>query len=117
MNQWNDPSAPRLLQLRLKELKGILTSTEAEELAAYFEQLEQEESRRLAPALATLEAEQTILRERLQQTQAENAELASLLSQQEQLVVEARRWLAEFRARHNAIQERYSLLTGVTLVA
>jgi hypothetical protein len=117
MDEWNDITSERLLELRLKELKDTLTAEEAEELATLFAYLEGEEATRLMPAIDFLQVEQAALRERLQQVQSENEELASLLSRQEQLVSEAHRWLAEFTRRHEALQHQYSLLTGETLAA
>lgn len=103
MNQGNDALNTRFSELRLKELKGTLTAAETEQLANLFKQLEDEEAAVLAPAVAAMRAEQVALRQRLLQAQTENEELASLLNQQEQLVTEARQWLAEFTSRHTDV--------------
>jgi len=64
-----------------------------------------------------MRAEQIALRERLEALQADNEALARLLNQQEQLVADARQWLARFEERHRQIQQAYTQLTGEILTA
>lgn len=112
---WNDKQQTRFDELRQRELTGVLTRDEQTELVEMAALIEQEEARYLGPAIARMELEQTAMRERLQKLQADNEELAKLLHQQEQLAVEARRWLADFRQRHEHIQAIYTQLTGEIL--
>ena len=112
---WNEEKQTRFDKLRQRQLTGTLTVDEQTELAEMVAMVEQEESRYLEPAIASLELEQAVTRERLQKLQADNEELAKLLHQQEQLAVEARRWLADFQQRHENIQAIYTQLTGEVL--
>lgn len=112
---WNEEKQTRFDKLRQRQLTGTLTVDEQTELAEIVAMLEQEEARYLEPAIARLELEQVATRERLQKLQADNEEMAKLLHQQEQLAVEARRWLADFQQRHENIQAIYTQLTGEVL--
>lgn len=112
---WNKTQQARLTELRRRELAGRLTEVEKEELAAAMAKIEQQEARYLAPSIEKMRAEQAILEERLQNLHADNEALAKLLNQQEQLAAEARRWLADFEARHLRIQQTYTRLTGELL--
>ena len=114
---WNDKRQARFDELRLRELRGTLSTVEQTELAALIAALETAEAAYIAPAIARMEEEQSILKERLQKVQGDNEELAKLLYQQEQLAVEARRWLTEFQQRHQQIQATYTQLTGEVLTA
>ncbi len=102
-------------ELRACELAGTLTSEEQARLAELTQALENEEARYLEPVAAQMQAEQAALRERLEALQANNEALARLLNQQEQLVADARRWLAQFEERHRQIQQAYTCLTGEVL--
>lgn len=113
---WDTEMQARFDYLRAKELAGTLTAPEEAELAKLATALEADETRRLAPSLDQVRAEQTALRERLRTLQAENEELAKLLNQQEQLVADACRWLAQFEQRHHLIRQTYMRLTGESLV-
>jgi len=112
---WNAEKQTQFDQLRARELAGTLTAAEAAELAELVATLEADEARRYAPAVERVRAEQAALRERLRKLQTENEELATLLNQQEQLVADARRWLAQFEQRHRLIQQAYTRLTGEVL--
>jgi predicted nuclease with TOPRIM domain len=113
---WNAEMQSRLDQLRANELTGTSTAEEKVELAKLIEILEAEEARQLAPALTRLRVEQAALREKLLALQANNEDLAKLLHQQEQLVVDTRRWLTQFDQRHRLIQQTYTRITGDTLL-
>ena len=97
--------------LRLRALSAELSSAEQAELDALQLQLENDWSF----DWAALQAEQNSLRERLRHAQTENEALAQLLNQQEQLVAEARQWLAGFESRHHLLQQTYTRLTSETL--
>lgn len=109
---WDQSMQTRLDQLRLLELKGTLTDEERTELAKLVAALESDQVRYLAPAIERMCAEQEVLQRRLSNLQTENEELARLLNQQEQLVADARRWLAQFEQRHRQIQQAYARLSG-----
>jgi len=114
MMKWNDVQQKRFDDLRIRDLSGALTAEEQAELAAGYAFLEQEENLYLEPAIAQMDVEQAAMRERLEIMQADNEELAA---QQEQLVVDARRWLADYTRRHKRIQQSYARLTNERLVA
>ncbi|MBI3913912.1 MAG: hypothetical protein HY327_06970 [Chloroflexi bacterium] len=114
---WNVEMQSRFDQLRAAELAGRLTPREESELTKLVAILEADEAHHLAPAITQMRAEQTALREQLHALQSENEELAKLLSQQEQLVADARRWLTQFQQRHLLILQAYTRLTGEVLVA
>lgn len=102
-------------ELRARELAGTLTAEEQARLTELTQALEAEEARYLEPVIAQIQAEQAVLYERLKAFRAENEALARLLNQQEQLVADARQWLAEFEQRHRQIQQAYTRLTGEVL--
>ena len=114
---WTTEQQSQLNGLRRKELLGMQTSAEREALAALMAAVEADEGHYQTVALEQARNEQAALRERLAAVQGENEELARLLSQQEQLVTDARRWLAQFEQRHLHIQQTYTRLTGEVLVA
>ena len=113
--EWNDEKQARLDALRAAELTGTLDEASKAELAALIEALEAEEREQLAPALAQMRAEQTVLRQRVQESEAANEQLVILAAQQEQLLADARRLLHDLQRRHQAIQEAYQHVTGEPL--
>ena len=117
MMRWDTKMQARFDELRKGELAGTLTAQAEAELAQLVTFLETDEKDRLAPALDQLRSEQVTLRTRLQELQSKNEALAQLFSQQEQLVVDARQWLAQFEQRHRLIRQSYSRLTGEVLLA
>jgi hypothetical protein len=112
---WNAQMQARFDQLRASELAGALTAEEEAELAKLVAMLESEEAQRLAPTFARVRTEQAVLQEKLKTLQTGNEELAKLLHQQEQLVADAQRWLAQFEQRHFLIQQAYTKITGEAL--
>ncbi len=105
-----ETTANRLDELRLKQISGALTAVEEEELVQLTEALENSES--LNKYFAHVAAENKTLQAKLEALQEENESLAQLAIQQEQLVADARRWLAEFDQRNSQIQKNYVRLTG-----
>jgi len=101
--------------LRARELSGTLTVTEQAQLEKLYALLGAEEALYLSPAIAQMKVDQTVLREKLESVQTENEALGRLLSQQEQLVADAKHWLAQFEKRHRRIQQAYTRLTGEVL--
>ena len=114
--EWNDEKQVRLDTLRAMELAGSLDEPAKAELSALIESLEQEERERLRPALAQVRKEQAELREQVQESEAAEEQLASLVAQQEQWLTDARRLLHDLQRRHQAIQEAYRSITGEPLV-
>jgi hypothetical protein len=112
---WTAEQQASFDELRARELAGTLTTKERARLAELTTMLEAEEARYLMPVTAQMRTEQAALRERLEMLQTENEALARLLNQQEQLVADARHWLAQFEQRHSQIQQAYTRLTGEVL--
>lgn len=112
---WSAEQQALFDELRTGELAGTLTTEEQTRLAELMTMLEAEEARYLAPVAARMRAEQAALREQLETLQTENEAQARLLNQQEQLVADARHWLAQFERRHIQIQQAYTRLTGEVL--
>ncbi len=109
---WTKETQARMDDLRDKELTGTLTSREQAELAGLMAQVEAEEARTLAPAVARLRTEVTDLEEGLAKVQDENKELARVLAQQQSLAADGRRFLAEFDQRHASILDALARFAG-----
>jgi hypothetical protein len=112
---WTKEQQTLFDNLRKKELTGLLSVEEKSRLNDLRKTLEGEETRLISPGLDQLHLEQKALNSRLKKIQKENEELAKLLFQQEQLVTDARNWLAQFEKRHRVIQSSYERLTGEKL--
>ena len=112
---WTTEQQTRFDALRTRELAGTLTDQEQLELDEFVAQLEAEEERYLAPAIAQMRAEQVALRTQLESLQTENEALGRLLAQQEQLAADTRHWLVQFEQRHLQIKQTYTRLTGSVL--
>lgn len=110
--QWTEEMQLRFNELRQKELAGTLSAEEKDELAALFAVIEADEKQYLAGAMTRLREEDALLQAQIEKRQQENTELARIISQQEQLIADARRWLAEFEQRHISIQQSFAQLTG-----
>jgi chromosome segregation ATPase len=109
---WTKDSQARLNSLRDKDLAGALTEPEHVELAALMAQVEAEEALTLAPAMNRLRAEVGELEGELNAVQGENEELARLLAQQQTLVADGRRFLAEFEQRRASILDALARFAG-----
>lgn len=116
MLEWTKAIEERFTNLRRRELSGTLSAAEEIELAKLIAAIEADESTLLVQTVERMSSEQLAMRLRLQALQNDNENLAKVLNQQEQLVADARRWLAEFERRHNLIQQSYTQLTGEILV-
>ena len=116
MVEWTKELEERFTKLRQRELSGTLNATEEIELTELISLIERDESAQLTKAIVRMNLEQTTMRLRLQSLRIDNENLAKVLNQQEQLVSDARKWLAEFEKRHNLIQQSYTRLTGEILV-
>lgn len=113
---WTAEQQEQFDALRARELSGMLTAAEQAQLEKLYALLEAEEALYLSPTIAQMKTDQTVLREKLESVQTENEALGRLLNQQEQLVADARRWLAQFEKRHRRIQQAYTRLTGEALI-
>ena len=102
--RWTAEHDARFNQLRLRELSGVLSDTEQDELTQLMNWIESAEARQLADAVRRMKLEQSVMRSRLSAVQAENDELAKILSQLERLAADSRSWLAEFEQRHALIR-------------
>jgi cell division septum initiation protein DivIVA len=114
---WSEEQQSRFDELRRRELAGALTAAEQVELDTLMKKLTETADAALSPAVTRLAQEQTTLQGKLQRHQEENEELAKLLHQQEQLINELRRWLADFDKRQRQIAQAYTRLTGDPLNA
>jgi len=108
---WTKDDQTKLDRLRDKELAGTLAEPEQGELAALMARVEAEEAQALAPEMARLRAQISDLADELGKVEGENEELARLMTQQQALVADARRFLDEFDRR------RASILDGLARVA
>jgi hypothetical protein len=114
--KWTTATEARFNELRFRELTGVLSDVEKSELAQLMESIEIEETEQLASIVTHMQSEQVAMRVRLNLLHDENTELAKVLSQLEQLVVDARKWLAEFERRHSLIRQSYAQITGVPVI-
>jgi len=110
--QWTEEMQLRFNELRPKELAGTLSAEEKHELAELFAVIEADEKQYLAGAMTRLREEDALTQAQIEKRQQENMALAQIVSQQEQLIADARRWLAEFEQRHKMIRQSYIQLTG-----
>jgi len=115
--EWNDKKQARLDALRTAELAGRLDKAGEAELNALIESLEIEEKDRLSPAMAQMQAEQAMVHQQVQDSEATNEQLAMLAAQQEQLLADSRRLLRDLQSRHQAVREAYRRVTGESLSA
>jgi hypothetical protein len=112
---WDEEKQARLDTLRAAELTGTLDEVGKAELSALIESIEVEERKRLAPALARMQAEQAALRQQIQASEAENEQLAALAVQMEQLLADGQRMLRDLQRRHQALRAEYQRVTGKPL--
>jgi hypothetical protein len=110
--KWTEEVQLRFNELRQKELAGTLNANEKDELATLFTVIDADEKRYLAGAIARMREEVALKQAQAEKLQQDNVALARIISQQEQLIADARRWLAEFEHRHKMIRQSYTQLTG-----
>ncbi len=113
--EWNEATQARFDELRYKQLSGNLNENEQEELTQLTAIVLADEEKYLAPAITRMESENETTREQIDKLQNENVYLARIVIQQEQLVQDAKRWLAEFERRHSVLQRAYKQLANETL--
>lgn len=115
--EWDDDKQARLDALRASKLAGTLDEAGKAELAALVEFLDAEERDQLAPAMARMQAELAVLHQQLQESEAENEQLAGLMVQMEQLLADWRHAIYDLQRRHDAIRTKYQQITGKPLSA
>lgn len=108
---WTKDDQSKLDHLRDKELAGTLAEPEQAELATLMARVEAEEAAVLAPAMARLRAEAGELVAELGRVEGANEQLAQVMTQQQALVADTRRFLEEFDRR------RASILDGLARIA
>jgi len=108
--EWTEETQQRFDELRQRELAGPLGDVEQGELARLYAALEADEARYLGPTIERMGRAQQAADTELAARQTRNEELATLVQQQEQLIAEARAWLAQFERRRLLLQERYARL-------
>ena len=113
--KWSETKQAQFDKLRQRELAVGLSKSEQAELAQLHKWLTESADEALSPAVDRLEQERDLLRKKLKQRQAENEQLAQLLHQQEELLVDSRRWLTEFDKRQQQISHEFTRLTGDVL--
>ena len=109
--KWTLETEQRFTELRLRQLSGILTEAEQQELTAIQAKVEEIEAATVAPALKRLESEQHVLQKNLENLQTDNTELVQLLNLQALLIADTKRWLEEFEQRYALIQTSFTRLT------
>lgn len=110
--KWTEEVQLRFNDLRQKELAGTLNTQEKDELAELFAVIEADEKQYLASAIIQLREEDALMQAQTEKRHQENMELARIVSQQEQLIADAQRWIAEFEQRHLSIQQSFAQLTS-----
>jgi hypothetical protein len=114
--KWTDEIEQRFTELRLRKLTDdSLTEAEQKELAELIAMVEIVEFDTTATALKKLETEQIALQSVLGKYKNENKELIELFNQQALLIVDSKRWLAEFEQRYAIIQNSFTRLTAHSL--
>jgi hypothetical protein len=112
---WDAATQQRFDTLRHRELAGVLSAEERHELDGLLATLDAEEARSLGPAIARLDQEADQQERQLAALQIRNEDLAALVRQHEQLLTEAKGWLASFEQRRLVLQDRYARLAGAAL--
>jgi len=114
---WTKDDQSRLDLLRGKELSGALAEPEHAELAALMARVEAEEAEALAPEMGQLRSQIGEMAGELGRIESENEELAPLMAQQQTLVADARRFLADFDRRRASILDGLDRVTRGPLPA
>jgi Mg/Co/Ni transporter MgtE len=85
---------------------------EREEFAALVAAIAVDEARYLAPAIDQMQRDEQAEVAQLATAQIRSEALAALVQQHEQLLAEARTWLASFEQRRLLLQDRYADVAG-----
>jgi hypothetical protein len=104
---WSKDKAERFDHLRGEEARRLLTDPERAELSASLAELDAEEARALAPALARLGHEADALRGRKARVEAASAELERIVAQQEKLLADAHAYADLLRRRRTALADEF----------
>lgn len=108
--QWNETLQTRFNELRQRELAGMLDEEEQDELAKLYAIIDADEEIYLGGAIERMGKIAATAQKEISEIQKDNASLARIISQQEQLIQDANRWLAEFERRHELLQQSYAKL-------
>ena len=108
--QWNETLQTRFNELRQRELAGMLDEEEQYELAKLYAIIDADEEIYLGGAIERMGKIAATAQKEISEIQKDNASLARIISQQEQLIQDANRWLAEFERRHELLQQSYAKL-------
>lgn len=108
----NKARQQRLDGLRVREVQGILTGSERAEMEALFAELDAEEAEAMRPAREQQQRERAALQQQKDALAARAAQLERILTDQQQLLVEARAYLRQLRTRRAALADEYRRLTG-----
>ena len=112
---WNEDKQRRLDVLRVREAQGTLSEAEQAEVEALFAELDAEEALTMRPALERQQQRQAKLREEKEQLSASVDQLEEIVSEQEQLLADARSYLNWLRTKRAAIADKYYQITGHSL--
>lgn len=113
---WNDEKQKRFDALRLKETQGVLNDVEAQELQAFFAELEAEEAETLKEGMEHMDARQDSLRVEKERVEDRNERLVVIIAEQERLLAEARTYLTRLRIKQTELRAEYHAVTGQELV-
>jgi DNA-binding PadR family transcriptional regulator len=114
---WDTVKQQQLNELRRREQEGTLTDEGRQALERLLSQIEQAGWATLQPALERMRQEQKRLQEEFGQVRAQNAVLAALAAQQEDLLARARVQLAGLFGEHEMLKTEYERVTGQRLAA
>jgi small-conductance mechanosensitive channel len=107
----------RLDVLRVLGAQRCLTDEERMELEGLLQKLDAEEAEAMRPALEGMRQQQAALRNETDRLHAAAAELERIVAGQQQLLADARGYLAQLRARRAALADEYRRVTGRELTA
>ncbi|MEP7338332.1 MAG: hypothetical protein ABI977_11410 [Acidobacteriota bacterium] len=111
---WTEEKQRLLDSLREKEFAGILTSDEQQQLDLLFTEIDAEEEEMLRPAMERYDQRISKLEKERAALQAQNAERATLVARQEQLLTKARTYLNSLLSEQAVINSEYERISGKT---
>ncbi len=96
---WNQEKQQRLDTLRSREAQGTLLDVERAEMEALFAELDTEEAEAMRPALDRIQQRQAELYAEKKRLEVDAAQLEHIVNEQEQLLADARSYLAHLRTK------------------
>lgn len=112
---WDEVKQRQLNDLRRREQDRELTEEESQSLEHLLHEIEEEEWASLRPTLERWRQEQTRLQQEYGRLRSQNAILASLAEQHEDLLARARVQLAGLLSEHEVLKSEYERMTGLPL--